>query len=220
VSKIVIFGTRDIAELAHYYFSTDSQHTVCAFTVDAEYLTEAVFCKAPVIPFNEIANHFPPPDYRMFIALSYKQINKLRREKFDAAATLGYELVSFVSSKASVASNVSWGSNCFVLENCVLQPFVRLGDNVTIWSGSHIGHHATIKDNCFITSQVVISGGVTVGENCFIGVNATLRDHINIGARCIIGAGALILDDTTAESVYLGPRAAKSPVPSSRIRSI
>jgi hypothetical protein len=32
--KLVLFGTGDIARLAHVYFSTDSKHEVVAFTVD------------------------------------------------------------------------------------------------------------------------------------------------------------------------------------------
>ncbi len=38
---LVIFGAGDIAQLAHYYFSTDSDYDVVAFTVDAAYLTGA-----------------------------------------------------------------------------------------------------------------------------------------------------------------------------------
>ena len=38
--SLVIFGTGDIAQIAHFYFSTDSKYDVVAFTVNAEYLTE------------------------------------------------------------------------------------------------------------------------------------------------------------------------------------
>ena len=36
---LIIFGAGDIAQLAHFYFCTDSNYEVVAFTVDAGYLT-------------------------------------------------------------------------------------------------------------------------------------------------------------------------------------
>lgn len=38
---LVIFGSGDIAQLAHYYFNTDSNYEVVAFTVDASYIKES-----------------------------------------------------------------------------------------------------------------------------------------------------------------------------------
>ena len=37
---LVVFGMGDIAQLAHYYFSTDSDYQVVAFSVDAAYATQ------------------------------------------------------------------------------------------------------------------------------------------------------------------------------------
>jgi len=112
------------------------------------------------------------------------------------------------------------GDNCFIFEDNTVQPFVTIGNNVTLWSGNHIGHHSVIHDHCFIASHVVVSGGVEIGEQCFIGVNATLRDHIRVGARCVIGAGALLLDHAEPEGVYLGAATERSRVPSSRLRKL
>ena len=112
------------------------------------------------------------------------------------------------------------GRNCFILEDNTIQPFVKIEDNVTLWSGNHIGHHSTIDRHCFLASQIVVSGGVKIEEQCFIGVNATLRDHITVGARSIIGAGVLLLNSTEAQSVYKGSRGVPSKAKSSAIRSI
>ena len=64
---LVIFGFGDIAQLAHYYFSTDSEYDVVAFTVDAVYITEPTFCDLPVIAFEKIIQHYPPEKYELFI---------------------------------------------------------------------------------------------------------------------------------------------------------
>lgn len=218
--RLVIFGCGDIAQLAHYYFSTDSDHEVVAFTVDAAYMTETVFCGLPVIPFEEVAQKYSPAEYELFVALSYSKLNTVRKEKYLAAKALDYRLASFISSRATVLNDGRIGENCFIFEDNTIQPFVTIGHNVTLWSGNHIGHHSTIKDHCFIASHVVISGGVEIGEQCFIGVNATLRDHIKIGEKCVVGAGALLLADAEAEGVYIGTATERAKVPSTRLRRI
>lgn len=217
---LVIFGAGDIAQLAHYYFSNDSDYEVVAFTVDSAYITEHEFGGLPVVPFEELTDHYSCDTHEIFIALSYSKLNETRRQKYNAARTLGYRLSSYVSSNATVLNDAAIGDNCFILEDNTIQPFVTIGNNVTLWSGNHIGHHSTIHEHCFIASHVVISGGVEIGESCFIGVNATLRDHIKIGERCVIGAGALILADAEPEGVYLGQATERARVPSTRLRSI
>lgn len=217
---LIIFGAGDIAQLAHYYFSVDSDYEVVAFSVDAAYITTNEFCGLPVVPFEELANHYAPNKYELFVALSYSKLNQIRKEKYLAAKALGYRIASYVSSRASVLNQGKIGENCFIFEDNTIQPFVTIGNNVTLWSGNHIGHHSTIHDHCFIASHVVVSGGVEIGEQCFIGVNATLRDHIKIGEKCVIGAGTLILADAEPGGVYIGQATERAKVPSSRLKNI
>lgn len=217
--RLVIFGAGDIAELAHFYFQTDSQYEVVAFTVDRQYIAEEIFCGLPVVPFDEITTQYRPQENSLFVALSYSRLNAVRKEKYLAAKALGYDLPSYVSSRATVLSDTI-GENCFILEDNTIQPFVAIGSNVTLWSGNHIGHHSSIGDHSFIASHVVVSGGVRIGEQCFVGVNVTLRDHIKIGDKCVLGAGAILLSDADAEGVYAGSSTERSRVPSTRLKNI
>ena len=217
---LVIFGSGDIAQLAHYYFSTDSNFEVVAFTVDASYIKESQFCRLPVVAFADVANIYPPDSYNFFVALSYSELNAVRKEKYLAAKEMGYNLVSFISSRATVLNEGQIGENCFIFEDNTIQPFVIIGDNVTVWSGNHIGHHSKVGNHCFVASHAVISGHVEIGEQCFIGVNATLRDHIKVGARCVIGAGTVLLANADPEGVYMGVVTERSRVPSTRLRGI
>jgi len=217
---LVIFGSADIAQLAHYYFSTDSNYEVVAFTVDVAYITETKFCGLPVVSFEELAKLYPPDTHEIFVALSYSKLNQLRKEKYLAAKAMGYRIASYVSSHATVLNDGRIGDNCFILEDNTIQPFVSIGNNVTLWSGNHIGHHSIIRDHCFIASHVVISGGVEIETQCFVGVNATLRDHIKIGEKCVIGGGALLLADAESEGVYIGIATERSRVPSTRLRRV
>ena len=132
---------------------------------------------------------------------------KLRAEKYYQAKQLGYELVSYISSRCSFLTEYPVGENCAILEDNTIQPFVRIGNNVTLWSGNHIGHDATIDDHCFLASHIVVSGHVHIHPYCFIGVNATLRNSIEIAPETLIGAGAVIMKDTEPKGVYLPQRA-------------
>ncbi len=217
---LVIFGTGDIAALAWFYFTHDSRRRVAAFTVDAAYRKGECFMDTPLVPFEEVATHYPPDSFDLFVALSYARLNEVRASKCVAARSLGYTLASYVSSRATTFADLIHGDNCFILEDNTIQPFARIGNNVTLWSGNHIGHHSVIEDDVFVASHVVVSGGVRIGQGSFIGVNATLRDHITVGPRCVIGAGTLLLADADAEGVYIGPATERARVPATRLRAI
>ncbi len=209
MKRVVIFGTGDFAQVAFVYLSKDSVYDVAAFTVDEEYITERKIHGLDVVPFERIAETHPPERFALFVAIGYRKVNKARAEVYDRCKEKGYELISYISSKALQWGEIEIGDNCFVFENNVIQPFVKIGNDVIMWSGNHIGHHSSIGDHCFIASHAVISGRVKIGPYCFIGVNATLRDGITVAPECVIGAGAVILKDTKAQGVY----AAKSTEP-------
>ena len=77
--------------------------------------------------------------------MSYAKMNKLRAEKYYQAKQLGYELVSYISSRCSFLTEYPVGENCAILEDNTIQPFVRIGNNVTLWSGNHIGHGEALR---------------------------------------------------------------------------
>src|SRR4029077_8666965 len=144
MAKLIIFGTGDIAQIANYYFNTDTEHEVVAFTVDLAYMQTDTFEGKPVIAFEDIVKKYPPSEFKMFIATSYAKLNKIRASKYNEAKKLGYELVSYISSHCTYLSQFRCGDNCFIFEDNTIQPFVKIGNNVTLWSGNHIGHHSVI----------------------------------------------------------------------------
>lgn len=218
--EIVIFGVGESAEIAAFYFTHDSAFDVAGFTVDEKYLTETRFCDRPVVAFERVTEAFPPERFGFFVAVGYARLNAVRAEKVLAARAKGYRLVSYLSSRASVFPGFELKENCFILEDNTIQPFVRIGANVTLWSGNHIGHHSIIEDDVFVASHAVISGGVRIGQGSFVGVNVTIRDHVTVGRQCVLGASALILEDQPAFSVVAPRGTERSPVPSTRLRRI
>ena len=216
--KLILFGTRQIAEVAAFYFDRDSSYEIVAFTVDGAFLEEERFCTRPVVPFETISEDYPPAEHDLFVAVSYQKMNALRAAKMEAAQQARYQLARYVSSKAVIWDGFQPGANSFVMEANVIQPFARVGAGTILWSGNHIGHHSTVGDCCFLASHIVVSGNVRIGERCFIGVNSTLREGIEIGAETLIGAGSLIMQNTKPGEVYMPKSTPASPVPSHRVR--
>lgn len=217
---VVIFGSGEMAELAHYYFSNDSERKVAAFSVDDGFISSDSLFGLPLIPFSKIASSFSPGTHDMFVALSYGRLNRLREEKFIQAKNSGYELASYICSKAVRWPDLVHGDNCFVLENQTLQPRVRLGDNVTLWSGNHIGHGTVIGDHTYVASHVVLSGHCNIGKRCFLGVNSTLRDFCTIGDDCFVAMNASVTRDLPSGAVALGQTGDVYPAEDRRARAL
>jgi len=213
-NKVVIFGTLDTAELAHYYLTNDSKYEVVAFTVNQKYLEEDTFVPRgtdeiyPVVAFEDLESKYPPSEYLLFAPMTGVKMNTLRKKIYEEGKTKGYKYISYISSKATVCNN-KIGENCFILEDNTLQPFTEIGNNVVMWSGNHIGHHGKIEDHVFFTSHVVLSGHCHVKERAWLGVNATIRDYTTIGEGCLIAMGAMITKNTEDEGFYLGYPAKK-----------
>jgi sugar O-acyltransferase (sialic acid O-acetyltransferase NeuD family) len=220
VKDLVIFGTGAIAELADLYFREDTNRRVAGFTVDAAYKTSDSLLGRPIVPFDEVEAAFSPDAHDLFVALSYTGLNKLRRARVDAAKAKGYAIANYISSRATRFSTFVPAENQFILEDNTIQPFAKIGRNVTLWSGNHIGHHSQIAEDTFIASHVVVSGGVSIGPRCFVGVNVTIRDNVHVGADCVLGAGSLVLKDVPDGSVVSPDGSEISKVPSSRLRHI
>src|SRR5262249_37441755 len=109
MAQLVIFGAGDIARLAHYYFTRDSDHTVAAFTVDSAYRSGETFLELPLVDFERVTQTYPPSEYSMFIALSYARMNKVRAEKYHQAKAIGYHLLSYISSRCTFLSDYPIG---------------------------------------------------------------------------------------------------------------
>jgi sugar O-acyltransferase (sialic acid O-acetyltransferase NeuD family) len=202
VSKLIIVGDRVFAEIAHEYFTHDSDYEVVAFAVEEAYRTRSEFRGLPVLPFESLQDELDPAAHSVYAAITYAQVNRLRQRLASEAKAKGFALASYVSSRAFVWRNVKLGEHVFIFEDNTVQPFVTIGSNCVLWSGNHIGHHSTLRDNVFIASHAVISGSVDVGENCFIGVNATIVNDIAIGRDSWIGPHVVLTRGTDAESFW------------------
>jgi len=209
MKKLIIFGQGLYTEIAHQYFTDDSEYEVVCFTKDDDYIDSNTYLGLPMVEFSKIQDSYPPDQFDMHIAVSYTELNHLRERIFHEAKKKGYNLPSYISSRCNILTKYPIGENCFIFEDNTIQPFVKIEDNVILWSGNHIGHHSVIKSHNFISSHVVVSGQCTVESNCFIGVNSTIGHEVIIGSETLVGAGSTITKNTEPGSVYVPAKSVK-----------
>lgn len=210
--KLIIIGAGETANLAHEYFTYDSDYEVVAFAVHSCHKKENVFKNLPLIEFEKISMFYPKDEFFVFVALASERLNYNRTKVYKEVKDLGYKCASYISSKAFVWCNVKIGENCFILENNTLQPYVSVADNVTLWSGNHIGHQSVIKENVFISSHVVVSGFCEIGKNTFMGVNSCVADNVKIAKDNFIALGSVINKNTEEDKIYRGNPAEASKI--------
>ena len=105
------------------------------------------FLGLPLSDWEDAARAYPPSEFMMFVAIGYTRMNGARREKYAAAKAAGYRLASYVSSHCRYLSSTPPGDNCMIFEDNTIQPFVTIGNNVTLWSGGVIGHDSVVEDH-------------------------------------------------------------------------
>ena len=105
---VIIFGDKDLAELAHFYLQNDSEYTVVGFTLNKEFIKEDRFNGGKVVAFEELEKHFPPADYLLFAPIAD---NILRTKIYNEGKEKGYRFISYISSECTNFAK-SIGENC------------------------------------------------------------------------------------------------------------
>jgi sugar O-acyltransferase (sialic acid O-acetyltransferase NeuD family) len=216
MARVVIFGQGRGADTAFRYLTQDSPHEICAFAVDAAYITDRTYHGLPVVDYETVTTTYPPDAYHMFVPLGFQRMNRLRAERYLDAKGRGYRFISYVSSRLSSLEAPRIGENCFILDGQLLNLDVSIGNNVTMWSGNHVGDRTVIGDHVWIASHVSLAGDVTVGEGCFLGVNASVSNGVRLGARTFVGAQTIVDKDTPADAVFLSQPARSVPLTSEK----
>ncbi len=217
--RLILIGTGAFAEVAYEYFTHDSPYEVVGFSVEKRFLDAPNLFGLPVVPFEELPQHFAPEDHHFFVAITYFGLNQVRARLFGLARGHGYRAASYVSPQAFVWKNVQLGEHCFIFEKAVIQPFVTVGDDVIFWSGCFIGHHSSIASHCFVAAHSAVNGTTKVGEYSFLGANCTIANHVSVAENCIISAGSHVMSDVDRNQVIMGTWRRKTLTSTSRLNS-
>lgn len=220
MADIAVFGAGPIADVATVYLQRHTDHRIVAYVADAAFCRSDLHNGLPLLPWETLPTALPPGQVRLFGPLSFRRMNAFRRDRYLEGKARGYEFISFVHPSCHVYTQ-DIGENCFILEHNVIQPFVRIGNNVMMWSGNHIGHHSVVGDHCFFSSQVGLSGSTAVGEGCFFGGQTGIGSGVVIGNNCFFGECTVIVREQVPDgSVYLATSSPRSKHDSSRLARI
>jgi sugar O-acyltransferase (sialic acid O-acetyltransferase NeuD family) len=221
VPNLVIFGAGEAARLATRYFEEQGRYRIAGYTVDIALSAGDNFQGRELVAFGEaLLVRFPPSQVEMFVALGFLQMNGARAAKFAAIKALGYTCASYLHPSNRLPPETAVGENCFILANQSVDRDVSIGDNVTIWSGCHLGDRSRIADHAWLSSEVCISGDVVVGERCFLASNCTISPGVTVAERCLIGANALIVRNTDPDAVHVVQGTPAQPMDSLRFMAM
>ena len=203
MKPIIIFGAGKVAQIIHFFFSEYTQREIISFCVDSKYKIQDKLNDIPIIEFDNLVDSYPPSAVDIFVAMGYQDMNKSREDKYQLFKDLGYTLASYIDANSNIPKNCIIGENCFLMNNVIIHPFVKIGNNVFIWGGSMVGHHSKIDDHSWITSSSNISGNSSIGRNCFLGLNSSIGNSIKVQDYCFIGANSLIIKSTKKSEVFI-----------------
>jgi UDP-3-O-[3-hydroxymyristoyl] glucosamine N-acyltransferase len=89
-----------------------------------------------------------------------------------------------------------------------------------MWSGNHVGHHASIGDYCFLASQVGIAGASVIGERCYLAGKAGVEMGVTVGDGSYIGSATLVRKDLPEASVVPPVASVIAPFTAERIKRL
>lgn len=204
MSKVIIFGMKQMAEVAHYYLTNDSDDEVVAFCDYKENLPQGEkFLNLPVIAFEEVELKYPTNEYSFFAPMNSEKMNTEREKVYYAIKEKGYKMITYISSKATIHTD-DIGENCFIQDGNIFHPFTKIGNNVMMWSFNLIAHHGVVKDHVTFASHVAMADNCVIGENSYLGTNSTLRNGIVLAKGTLVGLATTISRNTEEWSVYMG----------------
>jgi UDP-perosamine 4-acetyltransferase len=129
---------------------------------------------------------------------------QIRRQLFELACTLGFQMINAIHPDASVARSVRMGRGTTIMAQVALNPDTVLGDNVIINTGAQLDHDCQVGDHVHVAPGAHISGGVRIGPCAHIGTGATVIQGLQVGAGAIVGAGAVVLQDVPPNVTVVG----------------
>src|SRR6056300_1116143 len=139
VKPIIIFGNKDLAEMAKFYF-TQVGRRVAGFTMDNP--ESDTYKKLPMYDFKDITTACPIQEHVMFAPIY--GINT-RKKIYNKIKELGYKFTNFIHDSAHIwHPKAIQGDNIFIQEFNNIQYGTTIGYNNIFWAGNHIGHHSKI----------------------------------------------------------------------------
>ena len=139
-----------------------------------------------------------------FIGIGGVGDNGPRAEIFYRVFGLGFDVVSAIHRRATVARSASLGRGVCVMAGAVVNPGAMIGDNVILNSHCTVEHDCVIGNHAHVAPGATLSGAVQVGQLSHIGTGASVRQGVRIGERAVVGVGAVVVNDVPDGALVIG----------------
>jgi sugar O-acyltransferase (sialic acid O-acetyltransferase NeuD family) len=202
MKNTIIYGTSNMSRILYEDIKAEKMINVVGFCADKKYIRGDTFCNLPLYDIDDVTKYYSPKEYDMMVVFSHR-IMRDRRDAFDRAKFLNYNLPNYISPYARIMGQLM-GENNIILGGVYLGAFGSMGNNNIIRYNTYIGHDFVIGSHNYISPGVNIGGGGRIGDLCFIGIGSTSRDKISIADETLIGAGSVLIKDTEKLSVHVG----------------
>jgi UDP-N-acetylglucosamine acyltransferase len=105
------------------------------------------------------------------------------------------------------------GARCRIREGATLNTgtaggggVTRIGDDVLIMTGAHVGHDAQIGCRVILVNHVAIAGHCVIGDDVIVGGLSGVHQWVRIGRGAIIGALTMVAQDVIPYGLVQAPR--------------
>ncbi|WP_168203164.1 LbetaH domain-containing protein [Marinobacter fonticola] len=183
------------------------QYETVAFTMEQRLIESSTFCGLPLLPFENVEEHYAPSCYRMLVAVGYTGMNRIRVERCAMARAKGYELANFVDSTVRLYPSTQLGDNNIILEYAVIHPGSRLGSANFLSSHVNLGHGTMLGDGCWLNGGVAIGGETRIGDRSVFGMNASAAHGIEVAPKTFVAANTFLAKTSSEGDVYLSEQA-------------
>lgn len=203
--KCIIFGANDFGSMLKFYIEKYSDIRCEAYTLDYQYITKRTRDSIPVIPFETIQTIYPPDKYIVFLAIGYRKMNDIRKEKYLQTISKGYKVENFIHPTANCEYS-QIGTGNIIFENVTFAYNTQIGNGNIFWNGVQISHESVIGDFNYFAPSATLAGKTVVKNNCFVGINAAVHGARTLEDYTLVGAGAYMNTSSEKGKVYVPSR--------------
>ncbi|GAB1446698.1 hypothetical protein MASR2M41_24970 [Flammeovirgaceae bacterium] len=207
MKKRYIFGMNALAWLLYHYIITEDG-SIEGFVLNKEYIVDRLVEESlqNLYAIEDVIENYGAENVGVFVPVGYTNMNETRRSVFLWLKENNVEVLSYIHPSATIATNVTIGEGCVILENVIIQPFSKLGNVNILWNGTNISHHSCIGNYNWFAPSVTLSGRVKIHDKCFLGSGSVCKNDIEIHNKVLVGAGAYVYKSLPDNSVFVPHR--------------
>jgi UDP-perosamine 4-acetyltransferase len=158
----------------------------------------------PIIGDDTMLPALLPRVRHAFMGLGSVRASIKREQLYEQVANAGFEFVTAVHPRATVAAGAALGKGVTIMAGAVVNPGASIGNNTILNTGSIVDHDCRVDHHVHIAPRACLAGSVWVGRNSHIGMGAVVLQGITIGERSTVAAGAVVIRDVPAGSTVAG----------------